>query len=123
GFQGWIKVGFAADGRVTAADLFIVEDIGPNAAGGDGSSAGGAVSIVYDPESMRFRGVPVLTNTTPRGAQRGPGQNQIAAIMAPIMDKAARELGLDRLEIRRVNAAHNETTVEEDQGPITSAYM
>ena len=43
--------------------------------------------------------------------------------MAPIMDKAARELGLDRLEIRRVNAAHNETTVEEDQGPITSAYM
>ena len=123
GFQGWIKVGFAADGRVTATDLFIVEDLGPNATGGDGSSAGDAVSIVYDPESMRYRGVPVLTNTTPRGAQRGPGQNQIAAIMAPIMDRAARQLNIDRLAIRKVNAAHNATTVEVDQGPITSAYM
>ncbi|MEX1267009.1 MAG: molybdopterin cofactor-binding domain-containing protein, partial [Woeseia sp.] len=92
GFQGWMKLGFAANGRITAADVFIVEDIGPNATGGDGSSAGGAVSLVYDPEAMRFRGLPVMTNTTPRGAQRGPGQNQIAAIMAPIMDKAAREL-------------------------------
>ncbi len=123
GFQGWIKLGFAANGRITAADVFIVEDIGPNATGGDGSSAGGAVSLVYDPEAMRFRGVPVMTNTTPRGAQRGPGQNQIAAIMAPMMDKAARELNMDRVEIRKVNATSNDTTVYEDQEPVTSAYM
>ncbi|RLA28571.1 MAG: xanthine dehydrogenase family protein molybdopterin-binding subunit, partial [Gammaproteobacteria bacterium] len=123
GFQGWLKMGFAADGRATAADVFIIEDIGANATGGDASSAGGAISLVYDPASMRFRGVPVLTNTTPRGAQRGPGQNQIAAAMAPVMDKAARELGIDRLEIRRVNAVNNDTTVNEDQGPVTSAYM
>ncbi len=123
GFQGWIKLGFAENGRVTAADVFIVEDIGPNATGGDASSAGGAISLVYDPESMRFRGLPILTNTTPRGAQRGPGQNQIAAVMAPIMDRAARELGLDRLEIRRMNAVNNDTTVYADQEPVTSAYM
>jgi len=123
GFQGWLKMGFAADGRATAADLFIVEDIGANATGGDASSAGGAISLVYDPASMRFRGLPVLTNTTPRGAQRGPGQNQIAAAMAPIMDMAARELGIDRLDIRRVNAVSNDTTVNKDQEPVTSAYM
>lgn len=123
GFQGWIKMGFGEDGRATAADVFIVEDIGPNATGGDASSAGGAVSLVYDPEAMRFRGLPVLTNTTPRGAQRGPGQNQIAAVMAPIMDKAAAELGLDRVEIRRINAAHNDTIVYADRQPVTSAYM
>ena len=123
GFQGWLKLGFAKNGRMTAADVFIVEDIGPNATGGDASSAGGAISLVYDPEAMRFRGVPVLTNTTPRGAQRGPGQNQIAAIMAPLMDKAAKALNIDRVEIRRVNAVNNATTVEEDQGPVTSAYM
>jgi CO/xanthine dehydrogenase Mo-binding subunit len=123
GFQGWIKMGFAEDGRVTAADVFIVEDIGPNATGGDASSAGGAISLVYDPESMRCRGLPILTNTTPRGAQRGPGQNQIAAVMAPIMDKAAHELGIDRLEIRRINAVNNDTTVYADQEPVTSAYM
>jgi CO/xanthine dehydrogenase Mo-binding subunit len=123
GFQGWIKMGFAADGRATAADVFIVEDIGPNATGGDASSAGGAISLVYDPLAMRFRGLPILTNTTPRGAQRGPGQNQIAAVMAPLMDRAARELGIDRLEIRRINSVNSDTTVSADQGPVTSAYM
>ncbi|MGB5739866.1 MAG: molybdopterin cofactor-binding domain-containing protein, partial [Woeseia sp.] len=123
GFQGWMKVGFAADGRMVAADMFIVEDIGPNATGGDGSSAAGAVSLVYDPLAMRFRGLPVLTNTTPRGAQRGPGQNQIAAVMAPIMDKAAKDLGIDRVEIRRVNAANNATTAYAEQELVTSAYM
>jgi CO/xanthine dehydrogenase Mo-binding subunit len=123
GFQGWIKMGFAADGKITAADVFIVEDIGPNATGGDASSAGGAISLVYDPSALRFRGLPVLTNTTPRGAQRGPGQNQIAAVMAPIMDKAANDLGIDRVEIRKINAAHNDTIVYADRRPVTSAYM
>ena len=73
GFQGWIKVGFAADGRVTATDLFIVEDIGPNAAGGDGSSAGGAVSIVYDPESMRFSRRPRAHQHHAAGGPTRPG--------------------------------------------------
>ncbi len=123
GFQGWIKMGFARNGRMTAADVFIIEDIGPNATGGDGSSAGGAVSLVYDPAAMRFRGLPVLTNTTPRGAQRGPGQNQIAAVMAPLMDRAARELHMDPLEIRKINAVNSDTTVYAEQLPVTSAYM
>ena len=123
GFQGWVKMGFAANGSVTAADVFIVEDIGANASGGDASSAAGAISMVYDPDAMRFRGLPVLTNTTPRGAQRGPGQNQIAAVMAPIMDKAAKELGVDRVAIRDINAATSDRRIYADQGPITSAYM
>jgi len=123
GFQGWIKMGFSADGKITASDVFIVEDIGPNATGGDASSAGGAISLVYDPTAMRFRGVPVLTNTTPRGAQRGPGQNQIAAVMAPIMDKAAKQLDIDPVEIRKINSANNDTIVYADRNPVTSAYM
>jgi CO/xanthine dehydrogenase Mo-binding subunit len=43
--------------------------------------------------------------------------------MAPIMDKAAKELGVDRLEIRRINSVNNDTTVYADQEPVTSAYM
>ena len=31
------------------------------------------MSIVYTPLAMRFRGVPVLTNTPPTGAQEGAG--------------------------------------------------
>jgi CO/xanthine dehydrogenase Mo-binding subunit len=123
GFQGWIKAGFTADGRVSAVDLYIVQDLGPQRAGGDASSAGGAVSILYQPDAMRLRDVPVFTNTTPRGAQRGPGQNQIAAIFEPMLDKAARELGLDPVAIRRLNAPDSSATLNADQSPVTSAYM
>lgn len=123
GFQGWIRMGFGEDGKATATDVFIIEDLGPNATGGDASSAGGAISMVYDPDAMRFRGLPVLTNTTPRGAQRGPGQNQIAAVMAPIMDKAAKALEIDPVEVRKINATNNETTVNADQHGVTSAYL
>ena len=123
GFQGWIKVGFAANGKITASDVCIVEDIGGGTGSGDASSAGGAISLVYDPTAMRFRGLPIMTNTTPRGPQRGPGQNQIAAVMAPIMDKAANALGIDRMEIRKINSTNNDTIVYAARRPVTSAYM
>jgi CO/xanthine dehydrogenase Mo-binding subunit len=118
-----VKAGFTAEGRVSAVDLYIVQDLGPNRTGGDASSAGGAVSILYQPDAMRLRDVPVFTNTTPRGAQRGPGQNQIAAVFEPIMDKAARELGIDPVDIRRRNAPDSSATLDANQGPVTSAYM
>ena len=123
GFQGWIRMGFAADGSILGSDVFIIEDIGANATGGDASSAGGAISLVYNAGAMRFRGLPVLTNTTPRGAQRGPGQNQIAAVMAPIMDKAAKQLSIDPVEIRKINATNNDSLVYSDRRTVTSAYM
>jgi xanthine dehydrogenase molybdenum-binding subunit len=123
GFQGWMRAGFKADGKITAVDLYIVQDIGSQRAGGDASSAGGAVSILYQPDAMRLRSVPVFTNTTPRGAQRGPGQNQIAAVFEPLLDKAARELGIDLVDIRIRNAPDNSATVNAEQGPVTSAYL
>jgi CO/xanthine dehydrogenase Mo-binding subunit len=123
GFQGRIKMGFAADGRVTAADLYIVQENGPNSGFNDWLSAGEAVSLVYQPPAMRFRGVPVLTNTPPRGPQRGPGQNQIAAAVEPLIDKAAKQLGLDRVAIRRINAPDNTAKIGAMQGGVTSAYL
>jgi CO/xanthine dehydrogenase Mo-binding subunit len=53
---------------------------------------------------MRWRGLAVLTNTPPRGAQRAPGGMQGVAIMEPIIAKAARKLGLDEVEIHKINA-------------------
>ncbi len=122
-FQGRIKMGFRADGRVTAVDLYIVQQNGPYNGGGDLGGAAGAVSLVYQPIAMRYRGVQVSTNTTPTGAQRGPGQNQIAAALEPLIDKAAKALSLDRLAIRRINAAGNDAKYDSQQGPVTSAYQ
>jgi CO/xanthine dehydrogenase Mo-binding subunit len=123
GFQGRVKIGFRADGRVTAVDLYIVQENGPNTGFNDFASAAEAVTIVYQPPAMRFRGVPVLTNTPPRGPQRGPGQNQIAAAVEPLIDKAAKQLGLDRVAIRRINAPDNAAKIGSMQGGVTSAYL
>jgi CO/xanthine dehydrogenase Mo-binding subunit len=123
GFQGHVKIGFREDGRITAVDLYVVQENGPNSGFWDFRNAGSAVSIVYQPLSMRWRGISVLTNTPPRGAQRGPGENQIAAAVEPLIDKAARDLGLDRVEIRRINAPDMNARYGAEQGPVTSAYL
>jgi xanthine dehydrogenase molybdenum-binding subunit len=122
-FQGRLKIGFQPDGRITAVDLYIVQDNGPNSGGGDWTAAGSAMSIVYTPPAMRFRGIPVLTNTPPKGPMRGPGQNQLANAVEPILDKAASQLGLDYVAIRRINAPDNSARYGPDQGPVTSAYQ
>ncbi|HSF19425.1 MAG TPA: xanthine dehydrogenase family protein molybdopterin-binding subunit [Vicinamibacteria bacterium] len=123
GFQGRLKMGFRGDGRILAIDLYIVQENGPHSGFGDWTAAANAVSLVYTPEAMRFRGVSILTNTPPRTAQRGPGQNQIAIAVEPLIDKAARELGVDRLAIRRINAPGHDAPYGEDRGPITSSYL
>ena len=123
GFQGRIKIGFDSDGKVTAVDLYIVQQTGPYAGFPDFDSAAGAVSMVYQPRAMRYRGISVLTNTPPAGAQRGPGQNQIAMIVEPLMDRAAKELGIDRVAIREMNCPDNSSLYGEKQQPVTSAYL
>jgi xanthine dehydrogenase molybdenum-binding subunit len=121
--QGRIKIGFREDGRVVAVDLALVQDGGANGGFQDAGDAAQAVSIVYQPLAMHFRGIPVVTNTTPRGPQRGPGQNQMASILEPIIDRAARELGVDRLAMRKLNAPDLDAKVGGDQIPVTSAYL
>ena len=113
----------ATDGKLLAADLYIVQENGPHIGFGDFRTAGNALSIVYQPDAMRFRGVPVLTNTPPRGPQRGPGENQIVPAIEPMIDKAARQLGIDRLAIRRINAPDTNGKIGADRGPVTSAFL
>lgn len=122
GMQGWVKVGARNDGRVTAMDVIIISDGGPTGRNSASASAQ-HLSVVYTPSAMRLRNIPVFTNTTPKGAQRGPGQNEMSAAIAPIMDAVARQIGMDRMEFRRVNAPHSESPVYEDRGPVTSAYL
>jgi len=126
GFQGWGKLGFNKEGRLTAADVFVVQDLGTTTGFWDFNNVGAATSIVFQPESMRFRAVPVLTNTVPKGAQRGPGENQAANMLEPLFDKAARELGIDRVAIRTINApgeGGKDAKYGAEQGPVTSAYL
>ena len=123
GFQGRLKLGFRADGRISAVDMYIVQENGAYAGFWDFQSAGDAMSIVYAPPAMRWRAIPVFTNTVPRRAQRGPGQNQIASVMEPLLDKAAKSLGIDRVQIRVRNAPNKDTRYGGQQKPLTSVYF
>jgi CO/xanthine dehydrogenase Mo-binding subunit len=104
GIIGRARIGFRADGRITALDLFLVMDNGPYAPQGDANSCGNIMSLAYQPIAMRFRSLSVLTNTPPRTSQRSPGGMQANGIIEPILTKAAHQLQLDQVAIRRINA-------------------
>jgi CO/xanthine dehydrogenase Mo-binding subunit len=123
GFQGRARMAFRADGRMTGLDLFLIQENGPNSGFPNLLGASMGASEMYQPESMRFRGISVFTNTIPREAMRGPGQNEMAAALEPLLDKAARELGLDRLDIRATNAPGEGAAHSYQRVPVTSAHM
>ncbi len=101
--EGRIKIGFAKDGRITALDMFTVCNSGAYGSQADGASAAGIVSLLYQPPAMRMRAVTAMTNTLPRSSQRSPGGMQGITIMESILAKAARQLGVDQVALRRVN--------------------
>ena len=123
GLTGWIKVGFKPDGVMAACDLWIVSDNGGKGGGADAYSAADCISVLYQADAVRFRGTAVGTNTAHRGAQRGPGQNQIAPIISPILDAAADELGVSRFDIRKINTPMTGDVGGPQRTPFTSAYM
>ena len=123
GFQAWTKMGWRQDGKLTALDLYVIQDKGPYSETSDLPTAAEVASLAYQPLAMRFRGVSVYTNTPPRSAQRQPGGAQIMAMMEPLVDKAARELGTDRLALRRLNAPGPDAWVGEERGQLTSSFL
>src|SRR5664279_5103719 len=126
-FQGRMKVGFSKEGRITALDMFVVSNNGPYDAQGDVPSSGRIVSLLYQPQAMRWRGVTVLTNTPPRSAQSSPGGLQGIVIMEPIIAKAGRKLGVDQVAIRRINCPEGKApfgpAVQGKRQYATSAFL
>jgi CO/xanthine dehydrogenase Mo-binding subunit len=125
--HGRMKVGFSKEGRITALDMYVVCDNGPYDMVGDAFSSGRIVSVLYQPQAMRWRGVTVLTNTPPRSSQSSPGGMQGIAIMEPVIAKAARKLGVDQVAIRRMNSPEGKAPfgplVAGKQQYATSAFI
>jgi xanthine dehydrogenase molybdenum-binding subunit len=128
GIRARTKVGFAKDGRITALDMFLVSDAGSYGSNGDGGACGQITSLLYQPQAMRWRNITVATNTPPRSAQSAPGGMQAIAIVEPILSKAARQLGLDQVALRRVNcpegkAQYGPPSHEGDRDYVTSCFL
>jgi carbon-monoxide dehydrogenase large subunit len=58
---------------------------------------------VYDIQTIDFHFQAVLTNTAPTGAYRGAGRPEAIFTIERLMDEAARQTGIDRIELRRRN--------------------
>ncbi len=125
--HGRIKAGFTKEGRITALDMFVVCDNGPYDPVNDANNSGRIVSLLYQPEAMRWRGVTVVTNTPPRSAQSQPGGMQGVVLMEPLLAKAARKLGVDQVAIRRLNAPEGKAPigppVKGKRDHVTSSFI
>ena len=58
---------------------------------------------VYKTPAMEVNSKVVFTNTTPVGAYRGAGRPEGNYYMERLIDTAAREMGIDQVEMRRLN--------------------
>ena len=123
GFQGHVKLGFREDGKLLAADLYIVQENGPHIGGGDFRSAGNALSLVYQPMAMRFRAIPVLTNTPLRRSAARSGREPARAGDRADDRQGGAPADIDRVEIRMINAPDSNGKIGADHGPVTSAFL
>ena len=63
----------------------------------------GGVAGPYTTPAMHARTTGVFTNTSPTGPYRGAGRPEATSLIEQLIDKAALEMGLDRVEMRRRN--------------------
>ena len=71
---------------------------------------------VYRIPAIDLQIAAVLTNTAPIGVTRGPGFAEAVNIIERLIDRAARQCGFDRAELRRINM------VPADAMPMTNAF-
>jgi carbon-monoxide dehydrogenase large subunit len=95
------------DGHFTALRCKGVGDLGAYVTAMGPISAtrviAGNIISVYRTPALSYNVQAVFTNTTPTGPYRGAGRPESKYIMERVIDKAARELGIDRVDIRRRN--------------------
>jgi CO/xanthine dehydrogenase Mo-binding subunit len=98
--------GVGRDGRLLALKARIICDTGAYASYGIAVATRAAVhaSGPYEIENVEVESLCVYTNNPTAGAMRGFGAPQIAVAHESQMDILAHELGMDPLEIRRINA-------------------
>ncbi len=101
----WIKTGFTEDGRITAMWLKTYVDGGAYGSYGAASLlyTGQLLPVTYDIPAYRFQGVRFFTNKPACGPKRGHGTPQGRFGLEVHLDKAAEDLALDPVAIRRRN--------------------
>jgi CO/xanthine dehydrogenase Mo-binding subunit len=102
-----IKTGVKNDGEILAQNIEIYTNTGAYAS--SALNVMGALSHkvykVYKIPNMRFKGIPVYTNTPIAGAMRGYGSPQVFMAQQAQIGKIAKTLGLDLTYVQEKNSA------------------
>lgn len=110
---------FDADGKIQAFRVDMIASMG-----GYLSSHGPAAATrnvcncltgCYDNPALEYQVKCLMTNNIPIGPYRGAGRPEAAYMLERMMDHAARELGIDRVELRRRNF------IKPEQMPYTTS--
>ena len=115
--HGTARFGFDGDGRIVAAELDFVQDVGayptPSPVGSAGL-VGRSFPGPYRVPAATFTARSVLSNTVGRSAYRGPWMFETLS-REVLLDIAARRIGIDAVELRRRNL------LRADEMPYTNA--
>jgi carbon-monoxide dehydrogenase large subunit len=103
-----VRAAFDAGGRLLALDGEIRCDVGaysvfPFTCGVEPLMAATELPGVYRVPRYRVRARGVASNKPPTAPYRGVSRPQIVLVMERVMERAARQLGMDPLEVRRRN--------------------
>lgn len=111
-----LKLGMRKNGRMTACELQVVQRGGAYAGYGIITIlyAGALLHGIYDIPAVKYDGYRVYTNLPPCGAMRGHGSVDTRHAFECLMDRMARELGLDPFAVRRGNLLHAPTRTMND---------
>jgi len=103
-----VKMGAMKNGRLVAVDTELYGDTGAYASLGEKVMTRATTHAAgpYDVENVRADCYAMYTNNPPAGAFRGFGVTQSAFAVESMMDMLAEKLGVDRIDLRRMNALH-----------------
>ena len=103
-----LKIGAKKDGRLVACETELYGDTGAYASLGEKVMTRATTHSAgpYDIPHVRADCYAMYTNNPPAGAFRGFGVTQSAFAVESMMDKLAEKLGIEPIELRRVNALH-----------------
>ncbi|MEA4871140.1 MAG: molybdopterin cofactor-binding domain-containing protein [Christensenella sp.] len=118
-----LKTGVMNDGTIVAEDMRVFVNAGAYASGTTSVvwAMCGRLFKVHRCPNVRFFGYPVITNTTIGGPMRGFGSPQLFFAQQRQMNTISKALGIDMLELQRINLTNQQGVDPRNQVPHGNA--
>jgi carbon-monoxide dehydrogenase large subunit len=99
-----VELALRKDGRILAMRADNISNVGSHCVSLSPLGKGaGLITGSYDIPAATLRSRAVFTNTMPTNAYRSSGRPEVTYAIERLMDRAADELGIDRIKLRRMN--------------------